>query len=162
MTLTPWAVVPNDGALLPVNLKQGSSSEFRFSISDPCQGFRFKLNIVSGDFVVYIQYGKRASPLDNIITKISRGASVEFFSCPESQLFNLGTWFVTVIGNCRQFQFSKELLALDDVELNVQLNLQPLPSHDFNSFDCNLPAEYVDHECVSDSVPISQDCADQE
>ena len=80
-------------------LNEGSVAKYRFLITDPCQGFRFQVNEEYGEYVVFLKHGQPATPSSYDLLKISRGANVEYFSCPEAEEFKLGTWFAEVRGN---------------------------------------------------------------
>ena len=93
-----WDFLPSQGNFVRKDLKAESSASFRFLISDPCQGFRLRVNVNYGEYVVYLKYGEPASQHSFDTSKLSRGTSVDFFSCPDSEGFRLGTWFVSVFG----------------------------------------------------------------
>jgi hypothetical protein len=140
-----------------VELPEGEGIEFRFLITDPCQGFSVDVPINFGMYAVYIKYGEPASPSSYDYSSTSKVGAVEYFSCPGGDLFHLGTWFVFIRGNIFSINFLQQ--AVYDASFKIGVTLQPLPPLDPSPPSCSLPSEYEStHECLQDSVPHSQTC----
>ena len=146
-----------DAFFIDETLPEGSAAEFRFLITDPCQGFRIRIHLHYGQYVFYLKHGEPATPSNYDISIISAGEPFDYFLCPSADLFRLGTWFITIRGNAHNGKTNK--IAVYAVSFDIAVDLHSLPTVATSAPACTLPSEYQStHTCLQDSIPYTQTC----